>query len=161
MCRFAIPLIRGVFLSRRAPRHLLVVCLAFLVVASGCTPKGARNVVTGTVKLDGQSINMGTVTFVGGDKQVSSPIVNGSYRIEEPPIGQVTVLVIGATNSPTGDKPAEQPKIPKIKGPAGDMPMDLPDAGVNPPAKYSKKETSPLKIEVKGGKETIPIDLTK
>ena len=164
MCRCAIPLMHGMLFSQRAPYRLLTVLLASLVIATGCNTRGPKNMVSGTVKLDGQNV-VGTVVFVGADGKESTPgpITNGLYNIPDPPLGEVTILVKGSPGGSLGAGPDAKPTIPKMKGAKGGS-VDLgPAAGtdVNPPAKYGKKETSPLKHTVKGGKETHNIELQR
>jgi len=115
---------------------------------SGCGTKGAANSVSGKVTLNDEPVK-GLVVFVGADnKEVSAPTnPNGTYTLDNPPLGQVKVLV--KTVGPVGvdtPPPKDAPNMPKA-------------GGVAPPAKYASAATSGLTYEVKAGKHTYDIPL--
>jgi hypothetical protein len=163
MCHNAIPLIHGVVNSRRTSFRLLTLFLAAVLVAVGCSGKGAKNSVTGKVTMNGQPVK-GTVVFLGANSEKQGGIEgDGTYYIQDPPLGEVTVLIKAYEKGAEfggGGGSDKKPEIPQLKptkekGVApdtGGRSPSLPEAsgGVNPPAKYGKKDSSPLKITVKG-----------
>jgi hypothetical protein len=129
-------------------------------VVAGCGKPGPKDVVSGTVRLNGQEVK-GTVVIVGSDgKEQASPIAGGKYSIANPPLGEVVFLVKGMLGAPGAEK-GQKAEKPKIKGGAGDMINQNKDTnmGVEPPGRYYKKETSDLKFNLKGGRETVDLEL--
>jgi hypothetical protein len=66
---------------------LLLAFVVDLVVLGGCGPSsGGRREVSGTIKLKGQPLDQGLITFMplSGDKttQEGAPIANGLYKID-------------------------------------------------------------------------------
>jgi len=142
--------------KRLAGRLLsLLVLSAAIVFAAGCGKAGPKNTVSGKVTLNGSPV-MGDVVFVGGGKEAKGPILNGEYTINDPPIGEVDVLVKGLEGA--AGAPAGGLKPPP--GSKGDGLLDGAGAGsaVPAPAKYSQPGSLP-KFTVKGGKQTHDIDL--
>jgi hypothetical protein len=159
MNRSATQVRQGFLSSRRAPYRVPAALLALLMVVSGCTKPGPKNVVSGTVKLNGQDVK-GTVVIVDSDgKETASPISGGKYTIADPPLGDVVFLVKGMAGLPGPENPQKAEK-PKLKGPA-DKILENTDRNmaVEPPRRYNTKETSDLKHTLKGGKETFDIEL--
>jgi len=118
-------------------------------MVTGCPKdKGAKNSVSGKVTLDGQPVK-GTVIFKYADGQEKpSPLgPQGNYMIPDPPTGQVKILVrgMGGAAAPKG---AEGPN-------AGT------GSGVEPPSKYGDERTTDLTYEVKPGKHTKDLTLSK
>jgi hypothetical protein len=160
MNRSATSVSLGFLSSRRAPHRVLIALLALLIVVSGCSKSGPKDVVSGKVTLNGQDVK-GIIVFSGSDgKEASFPLSGGKYSIANPPLGDVVVMVRGMMGPPGTEKPQKAEK-PKIKGPAGTTTLENTDTntGVDPPGKYYKKETSTLKYTLKGGRETIDIEL--
>jgi hypothetical protein len=168
MCRCANSSNHGVSLSPRVPYRLLTILLASaVIVAAGCGGgKGPKNRISGKVTMGGQPVK-GRVIFFGSDgKEKDSGLgAGGAYEILDPPLGEVTIVVKGY-DRPAGAGEELKPTIPKTKdkakldGPGSVGTQD--EGGVNPPAKYGKKDTSPLKHTVKGGsKEEHNITLEK
>ena len=128
----------------------------FLVAGCGSGGKDAKDQVTGKVTLDGKPVS-GVVSFVFGDKEISSPIgTDGTYQIISPPTGTNKIYVKGGlgAGAPTvkGEMPKSgAPEMPKLGGDS---------TGVAPPTKYGAVTTSGLTFEVKGGKQTYDIVLT-
>ena len=66
----------------------------------GCSgkPTVPRATLTGTVKVDGQPVDAGTIQFVpgsaGNGAGVSAEIVAGNYTVANEPIGKVHVVII-------------------------------------------------------------------
>jgi hypothetical protein len=134
--------------------------LVLMVAISGCGKPGPKDVVSGRVTLGGQDVK-GTIVFAGADgKEVAQPLSGGKYSIANPPLGDVVVMVRGMFGPPGTEKPQKADR-PKVKGPASDKMLENTDVGggVDPPGKYYKKESSPLKYTLKGGRETIDIEL--
>jgi hypothetical protein len=128
-------------------------CLLFLSLAcAGCGDKGNAYFVTGKVTYNGQPV-AGEVVFVGpAGAQAGSPIADdGTYKIQSPPKGEVTVLVRApagaATSAPAARKRTDPPPF------SGTAPK-----GVAPPAKYAQGKTG-LSFNVTGGEQTYDIDL--
>ncbi|HTU22101.1 MAG TPA: hypothetical protein VMG10_28940 [Gemmataceae bacterium] len=96
---------------------------------------GGDNVVSGTVKFNGQPV-LGSIMFVSqkDPKNVSSTIIqdNGRYQMPKAPLGMVDVAFQPTTQS-------SDPKAPP--------PPQLPE-------KYLQAKTSGLSFEVKGGRQT-------
>jgi len=156
----ATPVSQGFLSSRRAPYRAPAALLALLIVVAGCSKPGPKDVVSGTVKLNGQEVK-GTVVIVGSDgKEMACPISGGKYSIANPPLGEVVFPVKGMFGPP-GTEKGQKAEKPKIKGPAGSMILENKDTnmGVEPPGRYYKKETSDLKRTLKGGRETFDIEL--
>jgi len=145
------------YFSARVPGALsLAILVAILSGVTGCDkgPKGAKDSVSGTVKMNGENVT-GTVAFVGSDNtNKESPIKpDGTYQIDDPPQGQVKVLVKGMggpTGAPALKPPAGGPEMPSMPGMG---------KGATPPAKYASAATTPLTYDVKPGKQTFNIDL--
>jgi hypothetical protein len=135
----------------------LVLFAALLVGVSGCKPKGPTNFVTGKVTLNGEPVS-GLISFIDASNKetLGVPInaADGTYTIENPPLGQVKIVVKampGASNAPMV-KPKDAP-MPEMGAPTAMK-------GVSPPAKYGTATTTPLSYEVKPGKQTYDIPLT-
>jgi hypothetical protein len=171
MCRCVNSSTHSASFSPRVPYRLLTILLASAVlVAAGCGGKGPKNRITGKVTLNGQPVK-GRVVFIGSDGKEKEAGIGpgGSYDLSDPPLGEVSILV-KAPEKPAGAAPEEKkPIVPNFgKGDKGktDVPGTVgtgaDEGAVNPPAKYGKKDTSPLKHTVKGGsKEVHDIPLEK
>ncbi len=155
--------------SLRVPYRLLAIALAFAaIVASGCGGKGPKNSVTGKVTLNGRPVK-GRLIFIGSDgKERDAGIgAGGEYFLPDPPIGEVTILVKGpeVASGGSAEKPPSIPMPTPKEKTKGEMPTSSgtsQDDAVNPPAKYGKKDTSPLKKTIKGGtKEQLDLPLEK
>jgi len=131
----------------------LALLFTALLVGAGCGGKGAKDVVSGKVTYDGKPISMGEVIFQLGDKEARGPIVNGQYTVENPPKGEVSILV-KSPNPGGGQKVPDQPG--EVKGGAG---LQTAGAPVYAPAKYGEPNNG-LKFTVTGGKQTHDITLT-
>jgi len=134
----------------------LLVALLPGVTGCGSGPQGAKNSVSGTVKMGGENV-AGTVAFVGSDPNPKeTPIKpDGTYQVDDPPTGQVKIVVKGMGGpggAPAGVKPAPGgPEMPSMPGMA---------KGATPPAKYGSPASTPLTYDVKPGKQTHNIELT-
>src|SRR5437764_1278775 len=99
-------------------RMVSLFCIGGLVMLIGCSggPREAANSVKGKVTVQGNPVNAGTVTFhatVKDGKDASGPILNGSYRIEDPPVGQVKISVRGMPGIPGVEKKISGIEAPK------------------------------------------------
>jgi len=131
--------------------------LAALVAAVGCPSKGAKNSVSGKVRLSGDPV-AGNIIFVGTDgKKVEAPISpDGTYLVENPPTGSVKIAVTSFGNmampTPSGGKDTD-----KLMG--ADKGKVTTKMGVPPPAKYASADSSGLTFTVTTGKQKHDIDL--
>jgi len=128
-----------------------------LLLVAGCGPSGPKssvNKVSGKVTLNGQPV-AGAVEFVGADgKKAECPITpgTGEYLLNDPPMGDVTILVKGMAmptlaGSPDAAKGIDK-SVPEAKA-----------AGVAPPAKYGVPNND-LKFKVTGGDQKYDITLS-
>jgi len=136
---------------------LAFLCTA-LVTGTGCSSSGARDVVSGKVTVSGQNVSSGQIKFLKDGKEAAmGPILNGDYQIENPPKGEVDVVITGQLG---GEGPLKRP--PGAVGGAkegGNLQGDAKSGGVNPPPKYGMPNNG-LKFTVTGGKQKKDWDLT-
>jgi hypothetical protein len=145
------------FIRLRALTAFAIV--ASMAILSGCAkPFGS---VTGTVTLGGAPLSAGVVSFLAKDGTVVSANVdaNGTYRVDDVPVGLARVTVYTASNldhvamgevlKNQGRDPAKFKAMPK----SGPPPVAVPQ-------KYSTPETSGLTVAVGKGemKYDIPLD---
>lgn len=132
---------------------------AGISLLSGCSkPFGT---VTGIITLGGTPLPAGQVSFLAEDGTVVSADVdaNGTYRVDNVPVGLARVTVYTALNmdpGAMGDILKNQGRDPaKFK----DVPKSSPPL-VAVPQKYSTPETSGLSVSVGKGetKYDIPLD---
>lgn len=132
------------------------VSAALGLIVSGCdrgggTAAAAGGTVTGKVTLDGQPLTMGLVNFypVEGGSSALGPITkDGTYKMQigndvSLPVGEYLVTVEATESAPVE---AGAPKPPR------------PGRRITPD-KYAKKETTDLRVTVKAGSNTIPLEL--
>jgi len=141
------------------PSSLLPLCRgAFLflglLVLGGCGSGGAANSLSGKVTLNGNPVG-GTLTFSGGGKEVGPVPINpdGTYKVENLPVGEVNIIVKGFPGVGVGMPTAPPPAIKGMEMPTGAAKM-----GVAPPARYAAPGNG-LTVTVKGGKQTHDIVL--
>lgn len=128
--------------------RLLMSCIAIsasvLLFLSGC---GSHPHVAGTVTYKDKNLTAGTVAFVGkdGKKHVAAILSDGSYKLIEPPVGQVKVGVevrpIKLNIPGSTDKKGEK-----------DPPSPIPE-------RYADPNKSGLSTEIKEGSNTYDITL--
>jgi hypothetical protein len=139
------------YISKGLPGFLTILWLFPALALLGC----GRSVteVSGTVRFKNQTLSSGSVTFVGQDGESSSSAIaeNGSYRIENAPIGPVRIAV--------ASHPRVPPPLGKSPGQAAALREDPKDGTVKIPKKYENHETSGLDYTVERGSNTINIDL--
>jgi hypothetical protein len=130
-------------------RCFALLALSALVGGLGCGgAKEARDSVSGKVTLNGEPIN-GMISFRSGENETSPvPILNGIYKIENPPKGEVDIII---------------KEMPGMEGINTASPQDVSKTTVKmaaiPPARYAVAGALP-RFTVTGGKQTHDIPLT-
>ena len=125
---------------------------ALCLFVSGCSSGGS---VSGSVKLDGNLLKTGVVTFhpvAGGAAAIGPVDSSGNYELfigkdQAIPPGDYLVTV-DAAEATSSEAPVE-------KGP----PRPPPPPKRITPNKYANKETTDLKVTVKAGSNKIPLEL--
>jgi hypothetical protein len=133
---------------RGKTRRILSGCGVLLILTvTGCGPRQGQ--VMGKVLYQGKPLPSGTVLFVGteGSRRGLSPIgPDGTYRIENVPVGPVKIAVVSAPRVPPG--------LMNASGP-GPQPADPPKNDYVPiPARYQDAEQSGLTYTVEAGRHT-------
>jgi hypothetical protein len=130
-----------------------------LFVLSGCGKKVTE--VTGTVKMKGQPITLGEISFIGEDGSLdTSQIQNGAYAMHRAPVGKVKITVKSIQPVPYVNRRGGMKNAPD-SGEALKTPESESNAkNVEVPKKYNDQETTDLTYEVKSGKQEYNIDLT-
>jgi hypothetical protein len=132
-------------------RTWITTIVTLAVVVAGCSSPNAAS-VSGSVTLDGQPLTTGMVSFYpeGGEGAPATGSINssGNYSL--------------STGTDSGLAPGKYIAIVvATKDPP--QPYDKTGAEVPPipitPAKYGSTNSSDLKIEVKAGKNTVPLAL--
>jgi len=130
---------------------LLFALLSAVALGLGCgDSSGAKDQVHGKVTLNGEGVS-GFVVLVGSDKkEAQGPLLNGTYHVDNPPKGEVDVLIRGMAGmaAPPGPKPKESPTTT----------LPSSGSGVAPPPKYATPGALP-KLKVTGGKQKHDITL--
>jgi hypothetical protein len=124
------------------------------LLTGGCDSKPTGGTVTGTVTLDGVPLKLGVVTFhpvAGGQSAIGPVSKDATYELTIGnerfiPPGEYLVTVDAA-------EPTE------LQGVPGGPPTPPPPPKRITPNKYAKKESTDLKVTVKAGTNTIPIEL--
>src|SRR6202022_3067328 len=63
-----------------------------LMILSGCGKQTSE--VRGTVKVNGETVNSGDITFIAEDGRLESAVItDGSYAILKAPIGKVKITI--------------------------------------------------------------------
>jgi hypothetical protein len=139
-----------------------VFLLLVILVSAGCgNPAGT---VWGKVTFEGNPLPSGNVSFAPDDKSagnkgaVISPIAeDGSYSLSNVPVGKVTITVETKSSAPAAAPPGAKMNVPagapNYAGP-GTKHVDIPE-------RYSQFDKSGLSYEVKSGRQTHDIQLTK
>jgi hypothetical protein len=112
------------------------------IAAAGCGSPVGR--VSGQVKLKGQPLKSGTVTFLGQDGYRASCAIaqDTTYTFDNVPVGPINIAVC--------------PRVP-----AGLRKYEEPDPeGVEIPVTYGNPEKSGLRYRVKPGSQNFDIILT-
>jgi len=145
--------------NRRAVLTGSILLLTGIAIsATGC---GGDFTVTGKVKVRGQPLNGGLVTFKSThDQSERSASIgsDGSFTMFNPPRGEVIALVKvePPPGMPTEDETPDAPQIQGMKLPGkGQRPPDI--VRINP--QYADVTTSPLRFTVKHSGQKININL--
>jgi hypothetical protein len=125
---------------------------ALALTLYGCVER--RGDISGTVRLDGNPVSRGVVTFVSQDNpglRASSRIGDdGSYHVSDCPVGPVRITC--KTAVPHGGKadlaPVGRPEMKSLE-------VKLPAI----PAHYAKPETSGIQCTVISGKQQYDLEL--
>jgi len=130
---------------------ILALVLVGLVWIAGCGPKGPKNLISGTVTVEGKPV-AGKVVFIGPDgTEKESALLGGKYTLPDPTLGENQILVkplLGA-GGPMPTLPMKGPEMPGVSSTG---------AGEPPPAKYGSSPAL-LKVNVTGGQQTHDIAL--
>lgn len=141
-------LVRGRFMGGVLKGSLLSAILALC----GC---GSLNEVGGTVSYKGKKLTMGKITFVAADGKktgFTNIAADGSYKLVEPPLGQVKI----------GVEVKPPPNIAEGKQATKATIEDAAHPKLEPvtiPAAYADPGKSGLSKELKTGKNTFDIEL--
>jgi hypothetical protein len=137
----------------KSRRGLLASFGVFLALAQLGCGRGVAE-VSGKVRFKDQPLSSGTVTFVRQDGQSSSSAIaaDGSYLIDEAPIGPVKIAVESHPRVPPGLMNPPGRAIPPPQAPKNHS-MTIPE-------RYRDPERSGLTHTVKRGSHTHDIDLT-
>jgi hypothetical protein len=151
------------------PRLFLVLpfCLA-LALGCGARSPERKTSVTGKVTLNGKPVTAGKVIFFKASEPTGTDAhltTEGAYTLDPAQEGDFTVIVDTEFVNPNKKTEAyggskgkkDQMKLGPTPsgygGPKGEY--------VKVPDKYTKKETSPLKVTIKQGKQTFNVDMTE
>jgi len=127
-----------------------------LLVLAGCGKPKWGGPVSGQVLYKGKPLPSGAVTFLGPDGlAANAEILNGSYKIDRPPLGECKIAVLTVPNAPPGGIPNFDPVL--------DTPADgviKPRGQYVPiPDRYARPETSGLTFTVTDKPQTHNIEL--
>ena len=106
--------------------------------------------VTGHVLFDGQPVAGGQVSFVAkaGEVKTANIESDGSYKVDDVPLGEAIVLVFGPPPS-SAAPPARSGMAKKLA--AAPNPPPTASKGPTLPAKYGDEATSDLRYTVTSG----------
>ena len=137
--------------SKRLLGFLTILSLFLGLPLLGCGPSVTE--VSGTVTFKDRRLTSGSVIFVGQDGESSSSAIaeDGSYRIENAPLGPVRIAVASHPRVPPG--------LMNSPGKAPASREDAKDSTVKIPQRYDDHETSGLAYTVERGSHTFNIDL--
>jgi hypothetical protein len=129
-------------MSTTARPAWLGLLLVFGILAAGCG-KGdvPRFKVSGSVKYQGKSVPVGTITFQSENGQYveTAPIKDGQYSIDRAPVGTVKIGIV----TPSAPPPMQMKQ--KVEGKSLDGGAD---SIVAVPGKYANPENSGLTYTV-------------
>jgi len=121
---------------------------AAVALVAGCGG-GAKDSISGTVKTkDGKDVS-GEIIFKAGDKEVRGGLLKGKYTVENPPKGDLDVIIKGPPGGAIAGGGAVAPPTKDAAPPAPST-----DMGVPPNAKYSVAGQAGMKYKFEGGKKT-------
>ncbi len=121
--------------------------MSCIAVAVGCTPANPVGTVKGTASLKGKPYSDAAVMFVSLEKGLGSGgdlQSDGSFSLTDPlPVGSYTVYFAPKS-------------VPAAEASAAPVPMHV-DKSI--PSKYWSESSSDIKVDVKEGDNTVPIDI--
>jgi hypothetical protein len=134
---------------------ILPILLAMTGLVAGCGSGGGApgnasgNRVSGTVKLNDQTVMYGVVAFHIGDRIVKSPIYpDGTYSLHNPPVGAAKVVIL---------VDSQPPRMAAAAGAQTEKPPEF--VAVKVPVKYAKPETTDLQFTIGSGMQVFDIQL--
>jgi hypothetical protein len=127
------------------------IVLLILALLVGCGK--ASGTITGTVTFKGEPVQNGTIAAMSKSGQVvSSSIKDGTFKLDEVPLGESRVAIQSSPPPP----PFRSPPKPGEPTPP---PPPTPPPFVPLPERYTKVETSGLTIDVKAGSQAKDFEL--
>src|SRR5206468_3069026 len=111
--------------------------------------------------LDGAPVKAGTVTFTGDGKKITTASIrdDGTYQMDNPPLGSVKVSVVGGQASGNiAQKMDPKGPIPNPEEIKGQGAAARPQAMQLPPA-YATATTTPLSTTIEAGTKEFDIPL--
>jgi hypothetical protein len=145
----------------KTPRHVLPQLAAGLLLVLSASPgcgrvPGAAGSVSGKVLFNGRPLPSGSVLFVraGGGQSTALIRPDGTYRIDDAPLGTVKVAIASHAHAPAG---LERPAHPA----PGNHSRPVRPAERTPiiPPHYNDPERSGLTFSVQEGEQTFDIIL--
>jgi hypothetical protein len=138
------------------------VFLLVTVNALGCIrePLSRGKVITGKVMLDGKTLAGGTVEFESADGRYNSTSdikLDGSYVIQEPPIGICKVAVRTSYLKSFVPPISLKGKVPKSQYPSFSEEEQGYYTAI--PLRYESTSTSKLEVDIKGSGEIPAFDI--
>jgi hypothetical protein len=141
---------------------ILLPTVAFLG-CSGNTQAPAK--ISGNITIDGKPIKAGTLQFhtkegVAYDGKI---MADGTYSASDLPEGEMVVTVITehlnpARKGPPPSKDRER-RMSHMQQPEGPAAAQAEEPYIKVPDKYSKPNTSPLSVKLKGGRQVQDLEL--
>jgi hypothetical protein len=124
-----------------------------LCLAAGCGSAGDMTEVTGTVRLEGQPLKSGEVTFVGADgtKSFSAISETGVYHVQGVKRGKAQISVVSKARVPAG---LRKPGPGAAAGASKEEPIAIPEH-------YTRPESSGLTLQIDSRKQLHDIHLTR
>jgi hypothetical protein len=135
------------------PRFLLAIGVA-LALAAALPDRASAADVEGKITYKGKPLTGGKIGFhpARGKPVFATIQADSSYSAKKVPVGEVRVTIDTkpAKAKPAKDKP-EPPPRKKVK----EAPKFIPI-----PAKYASPKTTPLRVDIKEGRQVFDIELT-
>lgn len=141
------------FLRVRHPRSSRLALFATLILACGCGEKVGS--ISGKVTYKDKPIPVGTVTFFAQKNRVVFAELeeNGSYLVENVPVGEAEITVETPNVQPFVAAPGQPPPPPGVLSPAYTRP------NIRIPDRYVDRTQSGLKLDVQEGPQTLDLAL--
>jgi hypothetical protein len=137
----------------------LLLLSAAAVAMVGCSPSSGT--VSGKVYYGDELVKAGTVTFFCADgRGIRTGIrADGSYTVEQVPLGTARVCVDTSALDPKKKPPYSPPPGKKVDLPGANEPD--PSLYVAVPPRYATAETTDLTCEVAGGSQSYTVKMKK